>query len=184
MGGGGDDDGFLNPESDLPSNRSLRDSDWSKERSAQQLELSDVRPRNDSGLCDRILLHSIQTLHVVNFGCGFAAVVYGSLLVSKFDEPAMASAMFCLIVGTIHLSTSSVGMFSYFGKWCRRFGLKMSGVVGPYVSFVYLTIIVTLAADEGGFLGYLDDNKEVREKYWFYVWWKKNPSGSIKSSSY
>ena len=60
----------------------------------------------------------------------------------------------------------------------------MSGVVGPYVSFVYLTIIVTLAADEGGFLGYLDDNKEVREKYWFYVWWKKNPSGSIKSSSY
>mmetsp|Transcript_26550 Transcript_26550/g.48133 ORF Transcript_26550/g.48133 Transcript_26550/m.48133 type:complete len:306 (+) Transcript_26550:109-1026(+) len=159
-GGGG---GFLNPQSTLPSNRDLQTSDWSKERSAQQLELSDVHDRtNPIGTCTAIFEFSIvKLLHVINFGCGFASIVYGSLLVSKFSEPAFAAATFCLILGVVHVSSSLMGMISYFWGGCGRVGLKFSAVVGPYVAFVYLTIVISLGVDESGFLGYLDENKNV-----------------------
>lgn len=193
--GGGDrdrpsseDDGFLNPESTLPSNRSLQASEWSKERSAQQLELSSVRPSNEGGLCARGSEFLIKGLHPVDFCCGFAMVTYGALLVSRFADPAMAAALFCLILGTVHLAASGLGMLSYFWGGCRRYGLKISGFVGPYVAFVYLTIVISWAADEGGFLEYLDENRGVRSercraKSFVTVlrWWapKSCPPGSL-----
>eukprot|EP00584_Thalassiosira_punctigera_P025613 CAMPEP_0172554976 /NCGR_PEP_ID=MMETSP1067-20121228/57410_1 /TAXON_ID=265564 ORGANISM="Thalassiosira punctigera, Strain Tpunct2005C2" /NCGR_SAMPLE_ID=MMETSP1067 /ASSEMBLY_ACC=CAM_ASM_000444 /LENGTH=290 /DNA_ID=CAMNT_0013343465 /DNA_START=124 /DNA_END=993 /DNA_ORIENTATION=+ len=159
--GGGDDDGFLNPESNLPSNRSLKTSDWSRERSAQQLELEDTHDGDGPGCCGKIMERLVMGLHVINVGCGFASMVYGSLLVSKFERPAMAAAMFCLILGVVHQATSLAGIVSYFARSCSRFGLRISAFVGPYVAFIYLTIIVTFIADEGGFLKYLEDNHEV-----------------------
>jgi len=160
---GGDSGGFLNPESTLPSNRALQTSDWTKERSAQQLELSDVHDRsNPSGMCTAIFeFLVVKLLHIINFGCGFASIVYGSLLVSKFSEPASAAATFCLILGVVHVSSSLMGMISYFWRGCRRVGLKFSAVVGPYVAFVYLTIVIGFGVDDSDFLGYLDDNKEL-----------------------
>lgn len=166
VGGDSGSEGFLNPQSTLPSNRTLQTSDWSKERSAQQLELSDVHDRSNSpsGMCNAILEFSIvKLLHIINFGCGFASIVYGSLLISKFSEQetAKAAATFCLILGVVQLSSSLMAMLSYFWGGCRRVGLKFSAVVGRYVAFVYLTIVIGLGTDESGFLGYLDENKEV-----------------------
>ena len=91
-----------------------------------------------------------------------ALIVYGSLLETQFEEPAKAAVVFCLILGTIHLVTSLLGIISLFMKGCSRFCLMISGYVGPYIALVYFTIVISLLVDSSGFLLYLDDHKEVR----------------------
>ncbi|KAL7534189.1 hypothetical protein ACHAWF_004748, partial [Thalassiosira exigua] len=158
-----DDDGsgFLHPESTLASNRSLRESEWSKERSSQQLELEDVHAKSEGGCCRRLIEYAVQGLLFVDAAGGIASIVYGSLLITQFEKPAMAAATFCLILGTAHLATSLVGVLSLFLGGCSRAGLIVSGFMGPYFAMVYLTILISFLVDESGFLTYLDDHKEV-----------------------
>mmetsp|Transcript_8919 Transcript_8919/g.19297 ORF Transcript_8919/g.19297 Transcript_8919/m.19297 type:complete len:299 (+) Transcript_8919:139-1035(+) len=157
--------GFLNPNSTLPSNHTLQTSDYTRERSVQQLELSDVYDPDlgPPGMCGTILGFLIlKLLHPLNFTIGKCSIIYGSLLVLQFTKPAMAAAIFCLTLGVIHVGSSLVGMISYWvwSGW-RRIGLKISAVVGPYWVFVYLIMLIGVGSDLDGFLMYLDDNKEV-----------------------
>ena len=173
----GDDSGsgFLHPESALPSNRSLSTSnEWTKERSSQQLELADVHPQIRAGCCKNCTEYIIKALHILDVCLGIALIVYGSLLLTQFTEPARSAIVFCLTYGPFHFLTSLAGILSFSsfftqGKWTRccgccskYWGLGLSAFVGPYFALVYITIIIALAFDMSGFLMYLDDHKEVR----------------------
>ena len=156
-----DGSGFLHPESSLESNRALETSAWSKERSAQQYELEDVHNRQNIGCCRKSIEFLVKALHVINASSAIAMIVYGSLICTQFDLPAMAAVLFCLILGSFHLLTSSLGILSYAVSWCSRYGLVVSAYSGPYFALAYLTMLISLLVDSSGFLQYLDDNKEV-----------------------
>jgi len=155
----GDGSGFLHPESTLESNRELQSSSWAKERSAQQLELEHVDGISQEGICHRINLFIIKSLHVIDLCAGIGFIVYGSLMRTRFATPAMAAVTFCLILGSFHLASSLLGIISYFFASCKRFGLSISAFAGPYFALVYLTIVISLAANSKGFLQYLEDHK-------------------------
>ena len=154
-----DKSGFLHPESTLASNRDLMESAWSKERSNQQMELEDIY-NEQLGCCSKFGNYAVETLHVIDVCIGLALVIYGSLLFTQFETPAMAAALFCVILGTLHLVTSLAGIISYFASSCRRCGLVFSAYIAPYYAIVYVTIIIALIVDSGGFLKYLDDHKD------------------------
>lgn len=157
-----DGSGFLNPESSLPSNREFATSDWSKERSFQQLELSDVHQHSQTGCCRRIMECLVaKALHTVDIVIGFASLVYGSLLCTQFEATAKAAVLFCLVLGTIHLVTSSLGILSLCARGCSRFGLQASAAAGPYFTLVYATIFISLIYDQDGFVKYLEDHEEL-----------------------
>lgn len=156
-----DGSGFLHPESSLASNRALQTSEYNKERTSQQLELEDVHNAAHSGCCTRIFEFLVKALHIIDLCCGIALIVYGSLLDTQFDQSAMAAVVFCLTFGTMHFTTSLLGLISYFSKGLNRFGLLISAYIGPYVALMYLTILISFAANTEGFLKYLDDHKEV-----------------------
>jgi len=161
--GKSDGSSFLHPESSLPSNRAAA-SDWSKERSFQQLELSDVHPASHTKCGGRLMECLVaRILHVVDISIGIALLVYGSLLCTQFtgQSTAMAAVLFCLMLGTIHLAASLLGVLSLFTRGCSRFGLLVSGFVGPYLALVYATMLISLIFNEDGFVQYLDDHKEV-----------------------
>mmetsp|Transcript_3795 Transcript_3795/g.9700 ORF Transcript_3795/g.9700 Transcript_3795/m.9700 type:complete len:293 (+) Transcript_3795:71-949(+) len=160
-GGLDDGSGFLHPESSLVSSRDMGTSEWLKERSSQQLELEDVHSDDRSGCCRRLFECTIKALHVLDVCLGMAMIVYGSLLLTQFAEPARAAADFCLVFGTIHFIPSTLGIVSYFLGGCRRFGLIVSAYTGAYFASIYLITAIVLGMDEEGFLAYLDDNKEV-----------------------
>lgn len=157
-----DASGFLNPESSLPSNREFATCDWSKERSFQQLELSDVHQHSQTGCCRRLMECLVtKALHTVDVSIGIALLVYGSLLCTQFETTAKAAVLFCLVLGTIHLVTSSLGILSLCARGCSRFGLLVSGFIGPYVALVYATILISLIYDQDGFVQYLEYHEEV-----------------------
>merc|ERR1719203_457603 len=125
-----DASGFLHPESSLASNRSLQTSEWSKERTSQQLELEDVHDNRSTGCCRKMIEFLIKSLQVIDALFGIALIVYGSLICTQFEQPAMAAVTFCLIFGTIHLVTSVLGIVSIFVKVFSRFGLLISAYIG------------------------------------------------------
>ena len=166
---GDDGSGFLHPESSLSSNRddhllSEQHTEWSKERTSQQLELEDVHNNNRAqpGCCGKLIELLIKSLFIIDIAIGITLIVYGSLLVTQFTDPAMAAVIFCLMMGSIHVLTSSLGITSLCKSGCQRFGLVIAAYIGPYIALVYFTIVIGLMADSSGFLQYLEDNHEVR----------------------
>ena len=153
-----DGNGFVNPEGPMALAPS---SAWEKERYSQQMELEDGYRRKKRGRCSGCMGWIIKVLHAVDVCLGIALIVYGSLIRTQFEPPAMAAAIFCLLLGTILLVSSAVGIFSYASRSCSRWGLLVSGFVAPYLSVVYITMIIALAMDSSGFFQYLEDHHDV-----------------------
>lgn len=169
---GNDGSGFLHPESSLSSDRGdhlseQEHTEWSKERTSQQLELEDVHNNNRAqpGCCGKLIELLIKSLFIIDIAIGITLIVYGSLLLTQFTDPAMAAVIFCLMMGSIHVLTSSLGIISLCKSGCQRFGLIIAAYIGPYIALVYFTIVIGLMADSSGFLQYLEDNHEVRVMY-------------------
>mmetsp|Transcript_19003 Transcript_19003/g.27060 ORF Transcript_19003/g.27060 Transcript_19003/m.27060 type:complete len:281 (+) Transcript_19003:227-1069(+) len=154
-----DESGFLHPESSLASNRDLVESAWSKERSNQQLDLEDVHDEQ-LGCCSKVGMFTVKTLHAIDLCLGLSLVIYGSLLLTQFETPAKAAALFSLILGTIHLASSLAGIFSFVVGSCYRYGLLISAYISPYFVLVYISIVISLVVDSAGFLKYIDDHKD------------------------
>lgn len=134
---------------------------WTKERQSQQLDLEDVHNSRKAGRCSKCLGHLIKGLHVIDASMGIAMIVYGSLLCTQFDEPAMAAVLVCLLMGGIHVATSAFAIVSYATKRCSRCGLLVSAYTAPYIAMLHLTMIIALLFDSSGFFQYLNDHKEV-----------------------
>ena len=152
-----DESGFVHPESSL----ALGDSAWAQERHSQQMELEDVHHRKKRACCSTAMDMTIKILHGVDICLGITLIVYGSIIRTQFEQPAMAAVVFCLLLGTILLVSSAVGVFSYASPSCSRWGLLVSGLVAPYLSVVYLTMIIALCLDSTGLYIYLDDHHDV-----------------------
>ena len=140
---GDHDAGFLNPSSSTSKVASA----WSRERMSQQLELEGNVDAREMGCCSRCLELAIKAILVIDAAIGRTFIVYGCLLYTKFDQPAMAAVVFCLVFGSIHLATSMMGIFSYMLKICSRCGLVVSAFAAPYVAIVYATIVIALLVD-------------------------------------
>ena len=139
----------------------LGQSAWAIERQSQQLELEDVHRREYMGCCSKLLEWMIKTLHVIDVFLGLTLIIYGSLLQTQFEHPARAAVLFCLLFGSILLTSSAVGIFSYASPSCSRWGLLVSGFVAPYLSVIYVTMIIALVGDSSGFFMYLEDHHDV-----------------------
>ncbi|KAL7518245.1 hypothetical protein ACHAWX_003093 [Stephanocyclus meneghinianus] len=152
-----EDNDFVNPEGPL----NLGSSAWDRERQFQQTELEGIHRRKKEGCCSKFIGWTIKALHVIDICLGMALIIYGSLLRTQFEQPAMAAVVFCLILGSIILVASAAGVFSYATPICSRWGLLVSGVVAPYLAAVYVTLIIALAMNSNGFFMYLEDHHDV-----------------------
>lgn len=152
-----DSSGFVNPEGPM----GLGESAWAQERRAQQMELEDVHHRKKRGFFTQLVGVAIKGLHGIDVCLGITLIVYGSLLRTQFEQPAMAAVVFCLLLGIILLVSSGVGIFSYASPSCSRWGLLISGMVAPYLCVVYVTMIIALCMDSSGLFMYLEDHHEV-----------------------
>ncbi|KAL3760715.1 hypothetical protein ACHAWU_000035 [Discostella pseudostelligera] len=81
------------------------------------------------------------------------------------QQQAMAAVLFCLILGTIHLFSSGIGLLSLFlllpnnsNNFPFKWGYRISAYIGPYLSLLYISILISLLVDSDGFILYLTQN--------------------------
>ncbi|KAL3777843.1 hypothetical protein ACHAW5_003037 [Stephanodiscus triporus] len=133
---------------------------------------------DDAGCCSVGTDRAMSCLQVLDVSIGISLLVYGSLILrrsasatttrsfdasaSEEEDGAMAAISSCYIFGSVHLTTSALGLYSrHFVAGCRRCGMYASAVGGAYFAFAYFTVVVALLIDGTGFLTYLDEHKEV-----------------------
>jgi len=123
----------------------------------EELDEADVK----MGCCytfGGILVKSIQLIDGL---IGLIFVVYGSLIMTQFDNPAMAAAITCLTFGSVLLFGSIMGGIGFTTKVCKRIGIALSAYLAPCVAFFYLVVIIALLADHATFFNYLTEHKDV-----------------------
>lgn len=183
--------GFLHPESSskiFSSNWAQERSSQQSDLENEVLAHNNAKRGGqvvERGCCQSTLLVLIKGLHIFNVTLGIALLVYGILVQlhgqqhsqevpeqqldqlqqSEDDqEPqqAMAAVLFCILLGSLHLLTSGVGLFSLF---CHnniiKCGFVTSAWAGPYFSVLYLSTIIALIFDSDGFIMYLQEHAQA-----------------------
>ena len=77
------------------------------------------------------------------------------------QQQAMAAVLFCLLLGSIHLLTSGVGLFSLFLHHIMKWGFVISAWAGPYFTLIYLSMLIALLFDSDGLIMYLEEHAQV-----------------------
>ncbi len=80
---------------------------------------------------------------------------------SQQQQQAMAAVLFCLLLGSIQLLTSGVGLFSLFLHNIMKWGYIISAWAGPYFTLLYLSMLIALLFDSDGFIMYLEEHAQV-----------------------
>ena len=103
----------------------------------------------------------VAIIHILDAVLGTVALVYGSLLLKKFDQPAVELAVTCVIYGIIGLSASLIGAMSYLSSDFNRIGLSVSGFSALLLSFLYVALSLYFIFGAQSFFAYLDCHKNV-----------------------
>lgn len=105
----------------------------------------------------------VTAVHVVDVLIGLTCLVYGMLLATQFDEPAMAAVIATLTYGGILVVAALMGAFGFYSARCKRFGLAISAYTAPLIGMFYLVLLV-LEFDKStsdAIFAYLTDNADV-----------------------
>jgi hypothetical protein len=103
----------------------------------------------------------VKSIHLIDGFIGLIFVVYGSLIMTQFDNPAMIAAISCMTFGSILLFASIMGGIGFTTKVCKRIGLVLSAYMAPFVAFFYLVAVIAVLADPDVFFNYLTEHKDV-----------------------
>ena len=103
----------------------------------------------------------VKSIHLIDGLIGIIFVVYGSLIMTQFDSPAMVASIVCLTFGSVLLFFAIMGGIGFTSKVCKRCGLALSAYVALFIAFFYLVAIIALLASPDTFINYLTDNKDV-----------------------
>jgi hypothetical protein len=183
--------GFLHPESSskiFSSNWALERSSQQTDLENEVLTHNNAKRGVqvvERGCCQSTLIVLIKGLHIFNVTLGIALVVYGILVQQhgqqhsqevpeqqpdqlqqsedeQVPQQAMAAVLFCILLGSLHLLTSGVGLFSlFYHNNIIKCGFVTSAWAGPYFSVLYLSIIIALIFDSDGFIMYLQEHAQA-----------------------
>lgn len=103
----------------------------------------------------------VKTIHLIDAAIGVTFVVYGSLIMTQFNNPAMEAAIFSLSFGSIMVFTSTMGLIGFSTKLCKRCGLLLSAYTAPFIVCFYMFIIIALLASPDVYFNYLKENMSV-----------------------
>ena len=103
----------------------------------------------------------VKSIHLIDGLIGLIFVVYGSLIMTQFDNPAKVASIVSLTFGSVLLFFAIMGGIGFTTKVCKRCGLALSAYMALFIAFFYLVTIITFLAAPDTFFNYLTDNKDV-----------------------
>lgn len=113
--------------------------------------------------CEQCQVLLVKAVHVFDSLIGLVFVIYGSLIATMFEAPAVAAVVTTLTYGSALLFASLMGVVGFFSDRCRRIGLAISAYTAPLVACFYLLVLVLefVSSATDVFWEYLTDNQDV-----------------------
>lgn len=144
------------------SKASKKSSSKSKKKSKPKLsqEEQDVKDANLT-CCHKFQQFLVKLVHVIDALIGGTFVIYGSLIMTQFENPAMEAVITTLTFGSTMLFTSIMGVIGFYSRVCLRVGLVMSAYTAPFIAFFYIFVIIAMLASPGTYFTYLTEHKDV-----------------------
>ena len=99
-------------------------------------------------------------MHFIDFIIGFLALIYGCVIDFSGENPAHEVGIVCIVYGLVQIFASSMGVFGFKYKMCKRCGLTFSMYTAPVITTFYFFIIIYFLADQEDVYAYLDEHKD------------------------
>lgn len=143
--------------------QSSEKSSKSKKKSSKPKLSQEEQDEKDAnlGCCHKFGRFIVKAVHFVDAIIGLVFVVYGSLIYTQFDTPAMEAVITSLTFGSAMLFTSIMGLIGFYTKVCKRCGLVLSAYTAPFIAFFYFFVIIALLASPDVYFNYLTEHKDV-----------------------
>ena len=149
----------------------LADSKLSKEASSSKDKKKSKKPKlsreeqdaedTKLGCCHQVSQFLVRLIHVIDGLIGLTLVIYGLLILTNFETPAMEAVIATLVFGATMLFTSIMGVVGFYTKVCNRFGLVLSAYTAPLVALFYVFVIIALLCSPNIYFDYLTEHKDV-----------------------
>lgn len=103
----------------------------------------------------------VKTIHLIDAAVGLFFLVYGSLIMTQFDNPAIDAANTSLTFGSIMMFSSILGVIGFTTKMCKRCGLLLSAYTALLIVGFYAFVIISLLAMPDVIFDYLMEHQSV-----------------------
>ena len=113
------------------------------------------------GPCTRFGLFLVKAIHIIDATIGLFFVLYGSLILSQFDDPAIEAAITSLVFGIVMIISSTTGVIGLTTKCCNRLGLLLSACTAPFIIWFYAFVISSALVAQDVHLDYLMEHMSV-----------------------
>ena len=113
------------------------------------------------GPCTRFGLFLVKAIHIIDATIGLFFVVYGSLILSQFDDPAIEAAITSLVFGSVMIISSTMGVIGFTTKCCNRLGLLLSAYTAPFIIWFYAFVISSALVLQDVHFDYLTEHMSV-----------------------
>lgn len=113
------------------------------------------------GYCTKFGTLLVKTIHLVDAAIGLVFLVYGSLIMIQFDNPATDAAITSLTFGSILMCSSILGVIGFTTKLCNRCGLLLSAYTAPLIVFFYAFVMITVLAMPDVIFDYMTEHMSV-----------------------
>lgn len=132
-------------------------------RAKKSEKKQNIQDKKDSKMpcCARFAQFMAKTIHIIDLCLGLVFVIYGALIMTSFDTPAMEAAITCLAFGSLLMFTAIMGGIGLKSKACSRVGLVISAYTAPFIAFFYIVVVIALLADPDTLFNYLTEHKDV-----------------------
>ncbi|KAL9190354.1 hypothetical protein ACHAXT_007565 [Thalassiosira profunda] len=113
------------------------------------------------GCCAKFAQFLAKAIHILDGCIGLTFVVYGALILTSFETPAMEAVYTSLIYGSTLLFASIMGIVGFYSTKCNRCGLAVSAYVAPFIALFYIVVIIAVLSSPDTFFDYLTEHKDV-----------------------
>lgn len=147
----------------LADESAKKTSSKSKKKSSKPKLSQEEQDAKDAklGWCAKFGIFMVKLVHFIDGAIGLTFLIYGGLMLTEFENPAMEAVIASLTFGSVLLCTAIMGVIGFTTHHCKRIGLAISGYTAPLIAFFYIFVIIALLTSSGMYFDYLTENKDV-----------------------
>jgi len=113
------------------------------------------------GCCHEFGTLLVKLVHVFDALIGVTFIVYGSLIATGFEKPAMEAVVTTLTYGSVILFSSIMGAVSFCSPHHKRLGLLISAYSAPIIVIFYTVAMIAELGFSASIIGYLTKHMDV-----------------------